>query len=276
MVELGKFNELEVLREVDFGFYLDNDAEGILLPGKYAPEGLKPGDFLNVFIYKDSEDRIIATTLKPYATAGEFAYLKVIDISDSGAFLDWGIEKDLLVPHSEQRKKMEPGKKYVVAVYVDELTDRIVASAKINKHLQQKNIYLEDGDPADLLIYEATDLGYKAIVNNRYQGLLYKNEIFKKINIGDRLQGWVKKVRGDHKIDLSLQKTGLEKIDTDSNKLLEILKSHKGFLPLSDNSSPEQIMQTTEMSKKAFKKASGKLYKAKLIEFDQKGIKLIA
>src|SRR5690606_15667716 len=153
-------------------------------------------------------------------------------------FLDWGIEKDLLVPHSEQRKKMETGRRYVVAIYIDKLTDRIVGSAKINKHLQQKNIYLEDGDPVDILIYEVSDLGYKAVVNNRYQGLLYKNEVFKTINIGDKLKGWVKKVREDNKIDISLEKTGIEKIETDSDKLLNILKSNEGYLPLTDNSSP--------------------------------------
>ncbi|HET6244570.1 MAG: GntR family transcriptional regulator [Bacteroidetes bacterium] len=276
MVELGKFNELEVLRQVDFGFYLDNGEEGILLPGKYAPEGLKPGDLINVFVYRDSEDRIIATTLKPAATVGGFAYLKVVDTSGSGAFLDWGIEKDLLVPFNEQRKKMELGRKYVVAIYVDELTNRIVGSAKIDKHLQQKNIYLEDGDPADIIIYEVTDLGFKAIVNNRYQGLLYKNEVFEKLFIGDKLKAWVKKVREDSKIDLSLEKSGLEKIDTDSEKLLKILKSHNGYLPLTDNSSPEEIKETAGMSKKAFKKAIGKLYKGKIIKLEEKGISIIS
>ena len=276
MLKIGQYNELKVSHKVDFGVYLQSDRAEILLPKKYVPEGTEPGQVLNVFVYTDSEDRLIATTLKPYATVGEFAYLKAKAVNNVGAFLDWGLEKDLFVPFKEQEKKMEEGRSYVVFIYLDLNSDRIAASAKLNKFIEKEDIDLVEGDVCELLIANQTDLGYNAIINNRYMGVIYKNEIFQPINTGDRLRGYVKRVREDKKIDLSLQKTGGEGADDARTKVLKVLKENNGFLPLTDNSSPEEITRALAMSKKAFKKAIGGLYRERLIDLAEDGIKLVA
>jgi uncharacterized protein len=275
MVQVGRYNELKVVKELDHGIYLGDGTHEILMPSKWVPAGTKPGDLLDVFVFRDSEGRLIATTIKPYAQAGEFAFLEVQQTNNTGAFLDWGMEKNLLVPFREQPGKLEEGKSYVVFVYVDEETDRIVASAKLNKFIEHDEIDLEAGDVVDLLIYSETDKGYNAIVNNLYTGLIYRNEIYDKIRIGDKLKGYVKQLREDNKIDLSLQKSGYELVDDVKWKILALLKKNDGFLPLHDGSSPEEIKTALQISKKAFKKAIGALYKEQLVKLSNKGVQLI-
>jgi uncharacterized protein len=274
MLQIGRYNELKVTRQTENGVYLQAGEEEVLLPNKYVPKETKPGDLLEVFVYTDSEDRPVATTLKPHAIVGEFAYLTVKAVSKVGAFLDWGLEKDLLVPFSEQEQRMEEGQGYVVAVYLDFNTDRVAASAKLHKFIEYEDIQLQEGDVVDLLIVGATGLGYNAVVNNKHIGLLYHNEIFQPIKTGDRMRGYVKQVREDNKIDLSLQKSGFELVDDARSKILKALKDNNGTLSLDDNSSPDEIKQVLNMSKKAFKKAVGGLYKDRLIEITEKGIRL--
>ena len=278
MIDIGKYADLEVVKEVEFGLYLDGGPFGeILLPIRYVPKGVRPGDELRVFIYCDSEDRIIATTEKPYATVGEFAYLKVNGISSYGAFLDWGLSKDLFVPFREQKYRMEMGEQYLVMIYLDEITERIAASSKLNKFLEDEGEPLEQGMKVELLIAEETDLGYKAIINEQRWGVLYYNEIFQEIEIGDVVEGYIKNIREDEKIDLSLQAQGyLQQIPIAVQQVLDKLKENDGFLPLTDKSSPDDIYDTFEMSKKSFKKAIGKLYKDRFIQLEKEGIRLIA
>jgi predicted RNA-binding protein (virulence factor B family) len=275
MIQVGKYNEMEVVRQMDFGLYLATDNAEVLLPQKWVPKGTQLGDVLNVFVYRDSEDRLIATTIEPYAVSGEFAFLEVKQSNNIGAFLDWGMEKDLLVPFSEQPNKMIPGKSYVVYIYTDEKSNRIVASAKLNKFIEREDIDLQENDVVDLLIYSETEKGFNAIINNMYTGLVYKNEIYDNVRIGDKLKGYVKQVREDNKIDLSLQKSGYELVDDVKWKILNVLKEKNGFLALHDNSSPEEIKMALQISKKAFKKAVGTLYKERLITLSDKGIKLV-
>ncbi len=275
MVNIGEYNELEVVKELEFGIYLRVDDVEILMPTKWVPEGTRIGDMLNVFIYRDSDDRLIATTMVPFATANTFAFLEVKDANAMGAFLDWGMQKDLLVPFREQPVKMEPGKSYVVFVYVDDISNRLVASARLNKYIEGNDIKVMEGDMVDLLIYSETPLGYNAIINNMYSGLIYKNEIYETIRIGDRVKGFVSRVREDNKIDLRLQKSGFELVDDVKWRILKMMKDEKGFLSLSDNSSPEEIKVKLAISKKAFKKAIGALYKERLIKLTDKGVMLV-
>lgn len=275
MLHIGRYNELTVNRRVDFGLYLKGGEVEVLLPNKYVPEGTKEGDVLNVFVYTDSEDRPIATTLKPYATVGEFAYMKVKAVNNIGAFLDWGLEKDLFVPFKEQERKMEEGRSYIVFLYLDLNSDRVTASAKINRFIEKEEVELMEGDVCDLLIANRTDLGYNAIINNRYIGVIYQNEIFQPIGTGDRVKGFVKRIREDNKIDLTLQKSGGALVDDSRSRILKALKDNNGFLPLTDNSSPEEISRILMISKKAFKKTIGNMYKNRLIDIVDGGIKLV-
>ena len=275
MIKVGAYNELEVAKELDFGIYLREGDVEILMPTKWVPRGTKIGDVLSVFVFRDSSDRLIATTTTPLAVAESFAFLEVKEVNEIGAFLDWGMDKDLFVPFREQSHRMEPGMSYVVFVYVDEETNRIVASSKLNKFIKHKNSTLQEGDVVDLLIFSETDLGFNAIVNNLYSGLIYKNEIYESIRVGDKIQGYVKHLRDDNKIDLSLQKVGYELVDDVKWRILNLLKKENGFLPLSDNSSPEEIKTKLQISKKAFKKAIGALYKEKLIKLTAKGVELV-
>jgi len=275
LINVGSYNELEVVKQLDFGIYLrDGDTE-ILMPTKWVPQDTKIGDKLNVFIFRDSDDRLIATTIEPYATANTFAFLEAKQVNQVGAFLDWGMDKDLLVPFREQSQRLEPGRSYVVFVYVDEETNRLTASTKLNRYIQNDNIELRDGDIVDLLIYSETDLGFNAIINNRYSGLIYKNEIYEAIRVGDKIKGYVKHVREDNKIDLSLQKSGFELVDDVKWRILNMMKQSDGFLSLTDNSSPEEIKAKLQISKKAFKKAIGALYRERLVKLTDKGVELI-
>lgn len=275
-MDIGTYNDLEVLRIVSIGVFLgDNEGNDVLLPRKYEPEGVKVGDTIRVFLYRDSEDRLIATTLQPDITLNSFALLRVKMVGSNGAYLDWGLEKDLFVPFREQNKKMEEGKYYLVFMFLDPMTDRLVASAKINRFLDNKELAVQEGDKVSLIAWEQTELGINVIVNRRHKGLLYHNEIFKKITVGEHLTGYVSKIREDNKLDISLQKQGLSNLEEGASKILECLKNEKGFLALTDNSSPEEISEKLEMSKKSFKKAIGILYKNKKITLDNDGITLL-
>jgi len=277
MLYIGEYNELEVVKEVDFGLYLSDSerTEEILLPLKYIPKGVKTGDFINVFLYHDSENRPIATTLEPFATVGEFACMKVVEDAPFGVFVDWGIAKDLLVPLREQSTPMFVGSEYVVYVYLDKETGRVAGSTKWGKYVDNTQMELKEEDPVELLIAERTDLGYNAIVNQRHVGLLYKNDIFEPLQIGDIKKGYVKKVREENKLDLSLQPIGYQHILDAKARLLFILKANNGQLQLGDKSSPEEIYQKVKLSKKAFKKTIGGLYKDRLIEISDYAIKLL-
>ncbi len=275
MTEIGKINNLKILREVDFGVYLDGEDYGeILMPKKYLPENYKIDDFIEAFVYLDSEDRIIATTEKPYAKVGEFAFLKVIAVNSFGAFLDWGLLKDLLVPFNQQKIKMEEGQFYIVYIYLDEKSERIVASSKLDKFLDKQPPDFQEGQEVNLMICNKTNIGYKAIVNNTHWGVIYKNEVFQTLTKGQKTKGYIKKIREDNKIDLNLYKQGYEKVDDSLNKILNILKDHDGFISITDKSSPETIYEMFGLSKKTYKKIIGSLYKKRLILIEKNGIKL--
>jgi len=275
MAELGKVNKLQVVREVDFGFYLDGGSEGeILFPKKYVPENCVIDDFVDVFVYLDSEDRPVATTEEPYAVVGDFALLKAVAVNPVGGFLDWGVLKDLLVPYSEQKIRFEEGKSYLVKIYIDEESNRIVASSKIERFLNAEASDFEEEQEVDLIIVHKTDLGYKAIINNSYLGLIYKNEVFQNLERGKQYKGYIKNIRPDGKIDLSMQKSGYEQIDNFSEKIIQTLKENDGFVSLTDKSSPEDIYEKFGVSKKVFKKSIGALYKKRLISIDDNGIRI--
>lgn len=274
MLQIGNFNELKVKKETSFGLYLDSEAGEILIPNKYVPPGTKIGDTLRVFIYRDSEDRLIATTLTPKGTVGEFVYLQVRDINKYGAFLDWGLEKDLLVPQSEQPVKMQKGGKYIVRICLDKVTDRIIATGKTDKFIEKELIELKEGQEINLLVREFTELGIKVIIDNKYSGMLYKNDVYQKLEVGDQITGYVKKVREDKKIDVTVRKSGYEEIQNSKNIIAAKLEEKGGFLPLTDKSSPEVIKEVLQMSKKNFKKGVGGLYKEGIIELGEEGIKL--
>lgn len=274
-MKVGEYNELEVVKELDFGIYFREGEVEILMPTKWVPQGTKIGDTLNVFVFRDSDDRLIATTVKPFAIADTFAFLEAKQVNEIGAFMDWGMDKDLLVPFREQAQRMEARKSYVVFVFLDEETDRLVGSTKLSRFIIREDIDVQEGDIVDLLIYSETDLGFNAIVNNLYTGLIYKNEIYENIRVGDKMQGFVKRVREDEKIDLSLQKSGYELVDDVKWRILKLIKEENGFLALNDNSTPEEIKAKLQISKKAFKKAVGALYRERLVKLTDKGVELI-
>lgn len=274
-IELGKYNQLEVVKEVDFGMYLDGGEEGeILLPTRYVPEDCNIGDFLNVFLYLDMDERLIATTLTPYVQVGQFACLEVSWVNEYGAFLNWGLMKDLFVPFREQKMKMQVGRKYVVHAHLDEESYRIVASAKVERYLSKDKPEYASGDEVNILIWQKTDLGFKAIIDNKYSGLLYENEIFTSLETGMEMKAFVKQVREDGKVDLILQKPGFEKIDDFSITLLNYIKEQGGRINLNDKSPAEDIYDTFGVSKKTFKKGVGDLYKKRLISLHEDGITL--
>ncbi len=281
MVELGRLNRLKVIKEVDFGLYLDGgplDEGGmgeILLPARYVPRHCKPGDEIEVFIYRDSEDRIIATTEHPYAMVGEFACLKVVSVSRNGAFLDWGLPKDLLVPFSEQLHEMEEGKRYVVGIYVDEQSNRIAASARLDDFLYEESEgEFEVGEAVDMFVANKTDLGYKIIVNNSHWGLLHFHELVKPLKRGERLSGFIRNIREDGKLDLTLHRKARDKTDEAVDIILQQLKRSHGLVAISDKSTPEEIQECFGLSKGMFKKAVGSLYKRKMIALEKDAIRL--
>ena len=275
-IELGKYNQLEIVKTVDFGVYLNGGDDGeILLPTRYVPEGCKPGDMVNVFIYLDNEERLIATTLQPKVQVGEFACLEVAWVNEYGAFLDWGLMKDLFVPFREQKMKMLKGHRYVVHAHVDEDSYRIMASAKVERYLSKEMPPYKAGEEVEVMAWQRTDLGYKVIVDNQYSGLVYQKEIFQALEPGMRLTAYVRQVREDGKIDLTLQKDGMAKVDDFSAVLLQYIKDHDGYTPLNDKSAAEDIYDAFGVSKKTFKKAVGDLYKRRLILLVEDGIRLV-
>lgn len=282
MFEIGKYNTLTILRKTKVGLFLgtpETDPEGIhdiLLPNKYVPNEFEIGEEIVVFVYLDYEERPVATTLEPYILLNEFALLRVNHVNKIGAFMDWGMEKDILVPFKEQARPMEKGKRYLVYLYLDEKTNRLVASSKTNQFLNNDNLTVEKGEEVDLIVSHITEMGINVIINGKHKGLLYKDEVYDdSIRTGDRMRAYIKNIRPDNKIDVSLQKQGYQNIEPNANKILNELKASRGFLRLTDNSHPEDIKTVLKMSKKTFKKAIGALYKEKLIEIKEDGIYLI-
>ncbi|MBS1637435.1 MAG: GntR family transcriptional regulator [Bacteroidetes bacterium] len=276
MIHIGKTNNLTIIRDTPVGMYLgENEAQVVLLPKKYIKPEFKVGDQVDVFIYKDSEDRLVATTLEPYAEVNQFAHLNVSEVSRVGAFLDWGLEKDLFVPFKEQKKRMEEGSSYVVFVYLDEVTQRVVASSKINKFISNEVLTVEVGQEVDLLVYDRSPMGYNCIINGDHKGLLYNNEIYSNIQVGDQLTGYIKTIRENNLIDLSLQKLGFKNVLSSTDIILDYLHRHEGFVALSDKSSPEEILKVFSMSKATFKKSIGVLYRQRKVRIGDDGVHLL-
>lgn len=274
-IKLGDYNRMTVVKQVDFGIYLDGGDEGeVLMPARYVPEGCKPGDELDVFVYLDNEERLVATTQTPLAKVDDFAFLKVSWVNEYGAFLDWGLMKDLFCPFREQKMKMEKDKGYIVHVHLDNESYRIVASAKVEHYFDPSFPPYQHGDEVDLLVWQKTDLGFKVIVDNRFPGLVYKNQVFRDIRTGDRLTGYIDIVREDGKIDVMLQPTGRQMTMNLSDVLLDYLESNGGVCPLTDKSPAEDIYSMFNVSKKNYKKAVGDLYKRRLIVLCDDCIKL--
>ncbi|QHT71198.1 GntR family transcriptional regulator [Rhodocytophaga rosea] len=274
-IAIGQYHTLEVIKILDFGLYLAHGLDEILLPIRYIPEGTQVGDKLYVFIYRDSEDRVIATTEKPLATANSFACLRVTDANSYGVFLDWGLVKDLFMPFSEQHKKLIPGRNYLVWVYVDPETDRVMCSARLEKFLQTDTSALQENQLVELLIWEFTDMGIKVVVEQKYSGVLYHNEVFETLYVGDQVNGYIKKIREDGKLDVVLRKKGYAEVIDAKEEIMQQLKKSQGFLPLTDNSSPQEIYERLQMSKKTFKKAVGGLLKDGQLSLSKDGIYFI-
>ncbi len=277
MIEIGKYNTLKIKRTTRVGLFLETDeGEDVLLPNKYSPLRYETDDELKVFVYLDNEGRKIATNLVPKILLDEFAFLQVTSVSNVGAFVDWGLAKELLVPFREQKMRMEENRWYIVYMSIDKKTDRLYASNRLEKFLQNEVLSVRENEEVDLLVMHKTDIGYNVIVNNVHIGLVFENEIFRELNIGDKLKGYVKKIREDNKLDISLQAIGYEKSnDPNSELILKILLENDGELSITDKSSPEEIYSKFSMSKKAFKKAIGALYKQRKIEIQSEGINLV-
>lgn len=275
-IELGKFNRLEIVKEVDFGLYLDGGEEGeILLPSRYVPYNYEIGQMIDVFIYLDNEERLVATTLKPYVQVGEFACLQVSWVNQYGAFLDWGLMKDLFCPFREQKRKMEVGRSYVIHAHVDSDSFRIMASSKVEKYLSTEQPPYAPDDEVELLVWQHTNLGYKVIVDNKFQGLVYENQVFRVLEIGDRLKGYIMQVRDDGKLDVALQHSGRRQTLDFADTLLNYMERNGGRCYLHDKSPAEEIYDRFKVSKKVFKKAVGDLYKRRLIVITDHGLTLV-
>ena len=278
MIDQGKEIELNIAKRATFGLFLaDESGEEVLLPKKYCSEDMKPGDQVRVFVYKDSEGKKVATTLTPFIFLNEFALLKVTAVTGVGAFLDWGLEKELMVPFREQKQKMEEGRWYIVYLDLDLKSDRLYASNRVERFLQNEELSVKEGEEVDLVVLQKTDMGYSVIINHAHKGLIFDNEIFREIRVGDRLRGYVKHIREDKKIDISLQAIGFRNFnDANSELIYKKLEENDGFLSYTDKSSPEEIYSQFGISKKAFKKSLGALYRKKLIEISPDGIKLLS
>ena len=275
-INVGQFNLMRVDRKVDFGFYMDDGGEGILLPKRFVPSGLQIDDTISVFVYHDSDNRLIATTQEPFAVVGDIAALKVVEVTSQGAFLDWGLMKDVFVPVSQQLSTMRLGGKYLVKLYIDAQNGRVAATEKIDKQISNDILTVKEGEKVKIQVYRESEIGYVVIVNQVHQGLVYKNEVFTHLHIGQFIdEAFVKKIREDNKLDIGLGKQGGEKLADDNQKIMSLLKSHKGFLPYHDKSAPDDIYAFFGMSKKAFKMNVGMLYKLKLISIEEDGIHLM-
>ena len=276
MLNIGNYNTLRIIKILSFGAYLDGgEGKEILLPTRYVPDGAQVGDDVEVFIYHDNEGRLIATTLHPNAVVGEFAFMQVKSVNTTGAFLDWGLMKDLLVPYKEQKLTMREGKWYLVYVRLDHVTGRVMASARIEKFLNNIPPKYKFNQEVDLLVADDTEIGYKVIVNNLHWGMVYHNQVFQRLEKGEHLKGYVKEIREDDKLDISLAPLGYQKVDGVAQTILQALQVQNGFLPVHDKSDPEVIYSLFRCSKKAFKQAIGALYRQHRIALEPDGIRLI-
>lgn len=276
VIRVGRMNRLKVVTDLDFGLYLDGKEHGeILMPRKYVPEGTTVDDFVDVFIYLDSEDRFVATTETPFAFEGELAFLKVVSTTKVGAFLDWGLMKDLLVPFREQRERMVEDEYYIVYIYFDTTSKRLVASSKVYKFISKNSDKYRLGDEVDLVICSQFELGYHVIIDRQYLGAIFTNEIFQPVQPGQQMKGYIKTLRADGKVDVELQKTTDQARDILSEKILDDLRAAGGFLALTDRTDPDEIYATYRVSKRAFKRALGGLYKKRRIMIEDNGVRLI-
>ena len=282
MIKVGEYNVLKVIREVDFGLYLDDGAEGILLPRRFVPADAKIGDEVKVFLYHDGEDRLIATTQQPKGILGDIVKLRAVTVNPQGAFLDNGLMKDLFVPKSKQQRGMIPNGEYLVKIYLDEQTGRLAATEKIEPFLSNEELTVKELEIVDLIVYRRTDIGYVVIINNMHTGVLHHNEIYRDITSGDRFTGFIKKIYPEDKssadrwrIDVSAGKPGYNRVEDETEKIIRLLKENDGFLPYHDKSDPEEIYSFFGMSKKTFKMTTGNLYKQRKISFEKDGIRLL-
>lgn len=275
MVKTGEYNLMKVLRAVEFGLYLDDGNEGILLPKRFVPAGLNIGDEINVFVYHDSDDRLIATTQQPLGVMDDIVKLRTVSVTPQGAFLDFGLMKDLFVPKSQQLTGMIPNGEYLVKIYRDEQTNRIAATERIEQTLSNDELTVKELEVVDLIVFRRTDIGYVMIINNRHTGILHFNEIYRQIGVGDKFQGFIKKIYPDNRIDVAAGKPGYNRVEDETQKIIRLLKENDGYLPYYDKSDPEEIYSFFGMSKKTFKMTVGNLYKQKKISLEKTGIKLI-
>lgn len=266
---------MKVARKMDFGVYLDDGGDGILLPKRFVPPQANVGDMLKVFVYHDSENRVIATTQTPKGVLGDILKLRVVSVTPQGAFLDWGLMKDLFVPRSQQLMGMRTGGEYLVKIYLDEETGRVAATEKIDHFLSNDPLTVKEKDAVDLVVYRRTDIGYVVIINNIHTGVLHFNEIYREIQVGDKVRGYIKNIRPENKVDVVLGKMGYERVDDETSKVLRLLEENNGYLPYNDKSAPEDIYTFFGMSKKTFKMTTGALYKQGKIKFAKEGIVLI-
>ncbi|HVW59349.1 MAG TPA: S1-like domain-containing RNA-binding protein [Puia sp.] len=283
MIHVGEYNTLPVKKDLAFGLILEDGKEGILLPKRFAPKGAKPGDKIKVFLYHDSEDRLIATTQHPKGILGDIVMLRVVSVTPQGAFLDWGLMKDLFVPKSRQLSGMRKGGDYLVKIYLDEQTGRLAASEKIDAYLSNENLTVQEKDIVDLTVLRRTDIGYVVIINNLHTGVLHFNEVFREIRVGDKFKGFIKNIlpaekspSGETQIDVVAGRPGYERVEDAAEKVLRLLKEHKGRLPYHDKSDPEEIYSFFGMSKKTFKMTTGRLYKERKIKLTDEGIELVS
>jgi hypothetical protein len=272
---MGEFNVLKVIKAKDMGVFMDNGEEGILMPKRFVPTGTRIGDVLNVFLYHDSEGRPIATTQKPLGVLGDILKLRAVSVTPQGAFLDWGLMKDLFIPKSGMISFMRPMGEYLVKIVLDEQTGRIAATEKLERFLSNEVLTVKEKESVDLLIYRKTEIGYEVIINNRHKGILHNNEIYRPIEIGDRFPGFIKSILPENKIDVAAGKPGYQRVDDESEKILRLLKENNGYLPYHDKSSPEEIYDFFHISKKTFKMTTGNLYKQHKILFTKTGIQLV-
>ncbi|HEY4935806.1 MAG TPA: S1-like domain-containing RNA-binding protein [Puia sp.] len=275
MVRMGEYNLLKVIKVKDMGVFMDNGGEGILMPKRFVPPDTRTGDELNVFLYHDGEGRPIATTQKPFGVLGEIVKLKAVSITPQGAFLDWGLMKDLFIPKSGMISFMQPMGEYLVKIVMDEQTGRVAATEKLERFLSNEILTVKEKEEADLLVYRQTDIGYEVIINNKHKGMLHANEIYRPIEIGDRFSGFIKNILPENKIDVAAGRPGYQRVEDEADKILRLLSENNGYLPYHDKSSPEEIYAFFHISKKTFKMTTGNLYKQKKILFTQTGIKLV-
>ena len=275
MIKIGEYNVMKVIKEKSMGIFLDDGDIGILLPKRYVPAGTNIGDNLEVFLYHDGEDRPIATTQKPYGVLGDIVKLKAVNVTQQGAFLDWGLMKDLFIPKSKIKNYIAVGGDYLVKIVMDEQTGRLAATEKLEAFLSNESLTVEEKEEVDLIVYRQTDIGYEVIINNRHKGILHNNEIYRNIKIGDRFRGFIKNILPANKIDVAAGKQGYQRVEDASERILRLLKENDAYLPYNDKSSPEVIYSFFQMSKKTFKMTTGNLYKQKRISFTKTGIQLV-